>query len=90
MIVTWYHAAYADDGKNLRLCNHLHATIISATACMTSAGEYVVASENGVLRALTIMEEVEYEYALYGRVLSHTIKPISGGCPRGLHPKESY
>lgn len=85
MIVTWYHAAYADGGKYLRLCPHLHATIISAAACVSSAGEYVVASENGLIRALTIVEEAEYGYALYGRVL----KPVSGGCPRGLHPKES-
>ncbi|HEV8183150.1 MAG TPA: hypothetical protein VGQ61_12305 [Candidatus Angelobacter sp.] len=85
MIVTWYHAAYADGGKYLRLCSHLHATIISAAACMSTAGEYVVASENGLIRALTTVEEVEYEYAQYGKVL----KPISGGCPGGLHPKES-
>jgi hypothetical protein len=52
---------------------------------VSSAGEYVVAIENGLIRALTTVEEAEYEYALYGRVL----KPVSGGCPRGLHPKES-
>jgi len=85
MIVTWYHAAYADGGKYLRLCPHQHATIISAAACVSTAGEYVVASENGLIRALTTGEEVEYEYARYGRVF----KPVSGGCPRGLHPKES-
>lgn len=90
MTSTWYHAAYADGGKNLRLCHHQHATVISAAACTSSAGEYVVASENGLIRALTTVEELEYEYALYGRVLSHTIKPISGGCPPRIHPKESY
>jgi hypothetical protein len=85
MIVTWYHAAYADGGKYLRLCLHLHATIISAAACVSTAGEYVVASENGLIRALTTVEEAEYEYAQYGRVLNL----VGGGCPRGLHPKES-
>ena len=90
MISTWYHAAYADGGKYLRLCRHLHTTVISAAACVSSAGEYVVASENGLIRALTTVEEVEYEYALYGRALSHTIKPISGGCPPRIHPKESH
>lgn len=89
MTSTWYHAAYADGGKYLRPCPHLHPTVISAAACMSSAGEYVVASENGLIRALTTVEEVEYEYALYGRVLGHTIKPISGGCPRRIHPQES-
>lgn len=90
MISTWYHAAYADGGKYLRLCSHPHATVISAAACVSSAGEYVVASENGLIRALTIVEEVEYQYALYGRVLSHSIKPVSGDCPPRIHPKESY
>jgi len=85
MIVTWYHAAYADGGKYLRLCPHLHVTIISAAACVSTAGEYVVASENGLVRALTTVEEAEYEYARYGRIL----KPASGGCPRGIPLKES-
>ena len=85
MIVTWYHAAYADGGKYLRLCLHRHPTIISAAACVSTAGEYVVAIENGLIRALTSVEEAEYEYARYGRVF----KPVSGGCPPGLHLKES-
>jgi len=89
MISTWYHAAYADGGRYLRLCPHPHATVISAAACILSAGEYVVAVENGFTRALTSVEELEYEHALYGRILTHPIKPVSGGCPRGLHPKES-
>ena len=88
MISTWYHAAYADGGRYLRLCFHQHSTVISAAACISSAGEYVVAVENGFIRALTTVEEVEYEYALYGRVLAHHSKSFRG-CPRRIHPKES-
>lgn len=71
MTNTCYHAAYADGGKFLRLCPHQHPTVISAVACISSAGEYVVAVENGAVRELMKVEEVEYEYAIYGGELGH-------------------
>ncbi|HEX7288357.1 MAG TPA: hypothetical protein VF532_19390 [Candidatus Angelobacter sp.] len=72
MTTTCFHAAYADGGKFLRLCSHQHPTVISAVACMSSAGEYIVAVEDGVIRALTNVEEVEYEYSIYGRAFGRS------------------
>ena len=58
MSAVFYHAAHAD-GKFIRLCSHRHGTVSSAYECRSSAEEYVVAIENGVLRALTRTEERE-------------------------------
>ena len=58
MSAVFYHAAHAD-GKFIRLCIHRHATVSSANECRSSAEEYVVATEHGVLRALTRAEEQE-------------------------------
>jgi hypothetical protein len=76
-MATTYHRAECTDG-GLRLCSHAHATLISAVACISSAGEYIVARENGVFRALTDLEQMEYKYAIYGGAIDRSIAPIEG------------
>ena len=62
----FYFAAWTDS-ECLLGCNHQHETVISATACISDAGGYVVAVENAELRALTDKEEAEFQHAMYGR-----------------------
>jgi len=59
MSAVFYHSAYAD-GKFIRLCAHRHETVSSAHECRSSAEEYVVAVEHGILRAMTRAEEHEW------------------------------
>ena len=76
-MATTYHRAECTDG-GLRLCSHAHATLISAVACISSAGEYIVARQDSVFRALTDVEQVEYEYAIYGGAIDRGIAPMEG------------
>jgi hypothetical protein len=62
---TYYFAAWTDSGCLLG-CEHQHATVISAVACIATAGGYVVAVEKGVLRELSYREEAEFQLAKYG------------------------
>jgi hypothetical protein len=64
----YYFAAWTDSGFLLG-CDHQHATVISATACISCAGGYPIAVEGGVLRALNDAEEREFQEALYGRII---------------------
>jgi len=61
----YYFAAWSDGGCLLG-CSHQHQTIASAVPCITSAGGYVIAVEDGELRELTRKEEAEFQYAVYG------------------------
>jgi hypothetical protein len=62
----FYFAAWTDSGCLLG-CDHQHGTVTSAVACAAPvAGGYVIAVENGVLRALNEEEETEFQYAMYG------------------------
>lgn len=65
MASLYYLAAWTDSGS-LISCEHQHETIASAVACISRAGGYVVAVENGELRTLDNCEEAEFEYAIYG------------------------
>jgi hypothetical protein len=62
---TFYFSAWTDSGCLLG-CDHEHQTVTSAAACISSAGGYVIAAEEGVLRALTDPEEAEFQQARYG------------------------
>jgi hypothetical protein len=66
MNTTCYLASYAE-GKFLVTCSHAHLTVHSAAACISTAGGYVVAVEDGLLRALTDAEEVEFQKAVRGQ-----------------------
>jgi hypothetical protein len=65
MAEVFYFAAWTDSGC-LMGCDHEHETVISATNCISVAGSYVIAVENGEYRALHDREEAEFQYALYG------------------------
>ena len=52
-------------------------TVISAAACMSSAGSYVVAVENGKLRELNDAEEREFQHAVHGGVVERALKGIT-------------
>jgi hypothetical protein len=64
-MLLFYFAAWTDSGCLLG-CSHEHKAVTSAVACISCAGGYVVAVENGVLRQLTDKEEAEFQYANYG------------------------
>ncbi len=76
-MATTYHRAQCTDGA-LCLCSHAHATLVSAVACISAAGEYILAQEDGVFRALTNVEQVEYKHAIYGGVIDRSIASIEG------------
>jgi hypothetical protein len=61
----FYFAAHTDGGCLIG-CSHTHHTVTSATACISSAGGYVLAIENSVLRVLTAEENAEFEFAMHG------------------------
>jgi hypothetical protein len=65
MSSTFYFSAWTDSGCLLG-CGHEHQTVTSAAACISCAGGYVIAVENGVKRALTDAEEAEFQSARYG------------------------
>jgi hypothetical protein len=62
---TFYFAAWTDSGCLLG-CDHEHQTVTSAVPCISCAGGYVIAVEKGVLRAMTDVEEAEFQFAMYG------------------------
>ena len=61
-----YYLAAGTDSGSLISCEHEHETIASAVACLSKAGGYVVAVENGEVRVLDNCEEAEFQYAMYG------------------------
>jgi hypothetical protein len=61
-----YYFAGWTDSHSLVGCNHRHETVVSAVACCTSAGAYVVAVEDGELRELNEKEDLQFRYAMYG------------------------
>jgi len=63
MTSLYYFAAWTDSGCLLG-CSHEHGTVGGAVACFSCAGGYVVAVENGVLRALTAEEESQFQLAI--------------------------
>ncbi|HEV2961925.1 MAG TPA: hypothetical protein VG649_08895 [Candidatus Angelobacter sp.] len=65
----YYLATYADsDSHGVMGCEHRHQTIYSATACISKAGGYVVAVENGEERSLTDLEEAQFQAAMSGKI----------------------
>ena len=61
----YYFAAWTDSGCLLG-CDHHHRTVISAANCISEAGGYVVAVEDGKYRALNQGEEELFRLAYYG------------------------
>jgi hypothetical protein len=67
----YYSAAWTDSGC-LISCWHEHPTIREATECINGAAGYVVGIEDGVMRALTVDEEAEFQRAIH----EHTDEPV--------------
>jgi hypothetical protein len=65
MKTIFYSAAWTECGILLSDCWHEHGTIGEANCCIARAGGYVVAVENGVMRALTPDEEAEFQRVHY-------------------------
>jgi hypothetical protein len=63
MTALYYFAAWTDSGCLIG-CSHEHGTVSEAVACIACAGGYVIAVENGVLRALTAEEEAQFQRAI--------------------------
>ena len=63
-----YFGAYTDSGCLIG-CDHKHATVISAVACIAAAGGYVVAVEGAQARELNYSEEREFQLAMQGEIL---------------------
>jgi hypothetical protein len=63
MTSLYYFAAWTDSDCLLG-CPHEHRTPSEAVPCIAWAGSYVVAVENGVLRALISEEEAQFQCAL--------------------------
>ena len=61
----FYFAASTDSGCVVG-CDHEHATVVSAVACISSAGGYVIAVENGQNRELNKEEERQFQSGLHG------------------------
>jgi hypothetical protein len=61
----YFYAANTDSGMIIA-CEHQHATVTSAVACIASAGGYVVAVQKGRERQLNNKEEREFQEAMYG------------------------
>ncbi len=59
-------AVHTDSGCLLG-CNHKHANVTTATACISQSGGYVVAVRRGKILQLTGAEEAEFQKAMYGR-----------------------
>lgn len=72
--MTTYHLIDIDS----TWCSHAHTTVISAVACITSAGDYILAQEDGVFRALNTREQAEYRYAIYGTGMDRSVSPMEG------------
>lgn len=60
-----YIAVYTDSGC-ICGCDHRHANIATATACISQPGGYVVAVRRGKTLPLTDIEEAEFQKLMYG------------------------
>lgn len=60
MTSIYYSAVWTDSGCLLS-CWHEHPTVREAAECFNYAGAYVLATENSLLRALTVDEEAEFQ-----------------------------
>jgi hypothetical protein len=85
----YYFAACTDYGCVVG-CDHEHSTVASAVACISNAGGYVIAVENGQLRKLNEEEEKQYQSTMYDtEPFRHQSRPLGWvGWPNLLDPDE--
>jgi len=60
-----YYTTLWTDSDCTIACWHEHETIEQAMKCMPCAGAYVVAVEDGVMRALTVEEDAQFNRLLF-------------------------
>jgi len=84
-----YFAAFSDS-RCIEGCDHEHATVASAVACISTAGGYVIAVENGQNRELNTEEERQFQSAMFGIETSPRPSLSTGwvGWPNLLDPDE--
>jgi len=70
----YYSAAWTECGYSLG-CSHAHKTIGKANSCISCAGGYVVAVENGAVRSLTAVEESEFQCVPYAPHTDNLVVP---------------
>ena len=63
MISNYYSAAWSECGCFIT-CPHEHKTVIEAKSCISWAGGYVVAVDDGTMRSLTVEEEDQFQCAV--------------------------
>lgn len=61
-----YYVAVHTDSGCICGCDHKHANIATATACISQPGGYVVAIRRGKTLPLTDTEEAEFQKLMYG------------------------
>lgn len=64
MTAIFYFAAWTDSACFCS-CWHEHRTVGEAADCISYAGAYVIAVEDGVMRALTAEEEAQFQRAIH-------------------------
>jgi hypothetical protein len=74
---THYVAVYSDSGC-LCGCDHKHATIAAAVACISQPGGYVVAVRQGKYRHLDDAEQLECQRTTYGERRERQKFPAAG------------
>lgn len=65
-----FYVAVHTDSDLLCGCPHKHPNVMTATACISEPGGYVVAVSRGKMRQLTEAEEADFKEAKYGRTES--------------------
>ncbi len=75
-MVSIYYSAFWTDSGFLISCCHEHPTIREASYCITCAGAYVLATENGVLRKLSFFEEAEFQLVVPVRTAEEGLDPL--------------
>jgi hypothetical protein len=63
----YYEAIFTDSGTCMIGCGHKHQNIVTATACISQPGGYVVGVNRwGKFRQLNDEEEAEFQAAIFG------------------------
>jgi hypothetical protein len=84
-----YFVAVHTDSDCLVGCDHKHANVTTATACISQAGGYVVAVRRGKFCQLTEAEEAEFQRVMYSCEERKAKNMFLAAFPRGASVKVS-
>jgi hypothetical protein len=77
--IKYYEAVFTDSGTCMIGCGHKHQNIVTATACISQPGAYVVGvNRRGKFWQLNDKEEVEFQSAMFGHGKRPDSKPPLG------------